>query len=112
MRPARGWTSLPGCPAPISPDCTCGCGHGHRSPTLEIFSYKRTVAGACPVVNEPGSGHLAVQVGDVAAGLEAVLAAGGSTGCEISSTDVPGVGRLCGVYARDPDGNLELQSWS
>jgi hypothetical protein len=48
----------------------------------------------------------------VAAGLEAVLAAGGSTGCEISSTDVPGVGRLCGVYARDPDGNLELQSWS
>ena len=31
----------------------------------------------------------------------------------ISSTDVPGVGRLCVVYARDPDGNvLELQSWS
>jgi hypothetical protein len=31
----------------------------------------------------------------------------------ISSIDVPGVGRLCVVYARDPDGNvLELQSWS
>jgi hypothetical protein len=31
----------------------------------------------------------------------------------IGSTDVPGVGWLCVVYARDPDGNiLELQSWS
>ena len=64
-------------------------------------------------MNEPGFGHLAFQVADVAAALAAALAAGGSAVGGISSADVPGVGRLCVVYARDPDGNiLELQSWS
>jgi catechol 2,3-dioxygenase-like lactoylglutathione lyase family enzyme len=88
-------------------------GHGDHGPTLEIFSYDQMVEGTRPVVNEPGFGHLAFQVGDVAAALAAVLAAGGSPVGGISSTDVPGVGRLCVVYARDPDGNiLELQSWS
>jgi predicted enzyme related to lactoylglutathione lyase len=88
-------------------------GLGPDGPTLEIFSYDETIAGPAPVVNHPGFGHLAFLVDDVAAALDAVLRAGGSAVGEISGTDVPGVGRLRAVYARDPDGNiLELLRWS
>lgn len=88
-------------------------GLGPDGPTLEIFTYDEMVAGPSPVVNRPGFGHLAFLVDDVAAALEAVLRAGGSAVGEISGTDVPGVGRLRAVYARDPDGNiLELLNWS
>ena len=91
----------------------CLPGFGPDGPTLEIFSYEVLEEAARPVVNRPGFGHLAFLVDDVAGALAAVEAAGGSAVGQVSGTDVPGVGRLRVVYARDPDGNiLELQSWS
>lgn len=88
-------------------------GFGNDGPTLEIFCYDEMRGAALPVVNEPGFGHLAFTVEDVAAALEAVIAAGGSAVGQLSTAEVPGVGRLRAVYARDPDGNiLELLNWS
>ncbi len=88
-------------------------GYGPDAPTLEIFGYDRMIEGARPVVNEPGFGHLAFLVTDVPAALAAVVAAGGGTVGEVTTTKVEGVGTLRVVYARDPEGNiLELQNWS
>lgn len=88
-------------------------GFGEGGPTLEIFCYDELRAAPLPVVNEPGFGHLAFTVEDVPAALKAVTEAGGSAVGAVSTTEVPGVGRLCAVYARDPDGNiLELLNWS
>jgi predicted enzyme related to lactoylglutathione lyase len=88
-----------------------GC--GPDGPTLEIFSYDAMIAGPVPVANEPGYGHLAFAVENVAAALQAVLAAGGGAVGGIATTTVPGVGVLQVVYARDPEGNIiELQRWN
>jgi len=88
-------------------------GFGPEGPTLEIFGYDQMVGHATPVVNEPGFGHLAFSVDDVEAALQEVLRAGGGAVGETVTTEVPGVGTLNVVYARDPDGNiLELQHWS
>jgi lactoylglutathione lyase len=88
-----------------------GC--GADGPTLEIFGYSEMLAGAKPVVNEPGFGHIAFLVEDVEAALQQVLASGGSAVGEVTGTNVPGVGILRVVYARDPEGNIiELQNWS
>ncbi|MBI2892688.1 MAG: hypothetical protein HYY06_03995 [Deltaproteobacteria bacterium] len=60
----------------------------------------------------PPSGHLAFEVDDPAAVIEAVVRAGGARLGEITAHDVPGVGRLTFAYARDPEGNvLEIQRW-
>jgi predicted enzyme related to lactoylglutathione lyase len=65
-----------------------------------------------PAPNQPGYGHIAFAVDDVTATLDAVRRAGGSAVGDLVSTDVPGVGRLEVVYARDPEGNIiELQRW-
>jgi predicted enzyme related to lactoylglutathione lyase len=89
-------------------------GHGPDGPTLEIFSYDRMVGGgAAPVVNEPGFGHLAFQVDDVEAALQAVQAAGGGVVGRVTTLEVKGAGAVQVVYARDPEGNiLELQRWT
>lgn len=88
-------------------------GFDRDGPTLEIFSYDRMSAGAMPVVNEPGFGHLAFLVDDVDEALASVLAAGGSAVGRVAAAPVSGVGNLRVVYARDPEGNiLELQHWS
>ena len=88
-------------------------GFGPEGPTLEIFSYDQMVEGTRPVVNEPGFGHIAFSVDDVDAALNAVRLAGGSVVGNIATTNVPGVGLLKVVYARDPEGNIiELQNWS
>jgi glyoxylase I family protein len=87
-------------------------GHGPNGPTLEIFAYEDTEVRAPPMPNDTGYGHLAFQVVDVASALKDVLDDGGQLLGEISETDVPGVGRLEVVYARDPEGNIiELQAW-
>jgi len=88
-------------------------GHGADGPTLEIFQYDEVVPDAPPAANRAGLGHLAFAVGDVAATLDAVVAAGGARHAEIASTEVPGVGRLTVTYVQDPEGNLiELQTWT
>jgi len=88
-------------------------GHGDQGPTLEVFQYDGAAgAGAAPAVNRPGLGHLAFQVDDVAAALRAVVQAGGSAVGEVVTAEIAGAGRICFVYARDPEGNvLELQQW-
>jgi glyoxylase I family protein len=88
-------------------------GHGASGPTLEIFQYDELVEQSTPAANRMGFGHLAFAVDDVAATLEAVVAAGGSALGEVVRTEVAGVGTLTFTYARDPEGNiLELQAWT
>jgi len=87
-------------------------GFGDDGPTLEIFSYEGMNAAALPVVNEPGFGHIAFQVEDVEAAVEAVKAHGGDLVGQVATTEIRGVGLLKVAYARDPDGNIvELQNW-
>lgn len=87
-------------------------GYDADGPTLEIFSYDHLEDRPSPIVNERGFGHLAFLVEDVPAALQAVLNAGGGAIGELTSTEVPGVGILTVVYAKDPEGNiLELQNW-
>jgi predicted enzyme related to lactoylglutathione lyase len=88
-------------------------GHGSGGPTLELFEYAREVDRELPVPNQPGLGHLAFEVDDVKAVLQAVLAAGGSRLGEVVTLEVPQAGTITWTYARDPEGNIiELQSWS
>jgi predicted enzyme related to lactoylglutathione lyase len=88
-------------------------GHGSGGPTLEIFEYAQSVDREIPVPIRPGLSHIAFEVDDVAAALQAVLEAGGSRLGEVVTFDVPGAGRITWTYARDPEGNIiELQSWS
>jgi catechol 2,3-dioxygenase-like lactoylglutathione lyase family enzyme len=88
-------------------------GYGNEGPTLEIFSYDKMVEASVPVVNEPGFGHLAFSVADVDDALATLRAHGGSTVGGVSTSEVPGVGTLRVVYARDPEGNIiEIQNWS
>lgn len=89
-------------------------GHGEAGPTLEIYTYAETLTDRPrPVANRPGYGHLAFEVADVSAILDAVLSHGGQALGEVARTSVHGVGELEIVYVRDPEGNIiELQSWS
>src|SRR5438445_13562832 len=88
-------------------------GYGDDSPTLEIFSYDQVVEGGVPVANQCGFAHIAFAVDDVEQALQAVIAAGGGAVGNIATTKVDGVGVLCVVYARHPEGNIvELQKWS
>ncbi len=87
-------------------------GYGEQGPTLEIFQYNYLKESDGPAINRPGLAHLAFAVDDVAAALEAVLAAGGSQVGELVRVEVPGASGLVFVYAADPEGNLiELQKW-
>ena len=88
-----------------------GC--GPDGPTLEIFSYDRTLEKPEAAANRFGLGHVAFEVPDVAACLERVIATGGRSIGSAASVPVPGKGVVTFVYAADPEGNiLELQSWS
>ncbi len=88
-------------------------GFATDGPTLEIFTYDEMRENSRPVANEPGFGHLAFAVEDVAEALKAVIAAGGSVVGEVATSKVAGVGELQVVYARDPEANIiELQRWA
>ena len=88
-------------------------GYEENGPTLEIFGYEEMVAGQMPTANKGGFAHIAFAVDDVEQALKAVIAAGGGAVGDIVTTQVEGVGVLCVVYARDPEGNIvELQKWS
>lgn len=87
-------------------------GHGPDGPTLEVYTYSRTIPQAEPVANRAGYGHLAFGVDDVRQALDAVVEAGGKAVGEVVSTTVEGRGRIEFAYARDPEGNIiELQRW-
>jgi glyoxylase I family protein len=88
-------------------------GHGDSGPTLEIFSYDQLDRHPGGRVDRPGWGHVAFQVPDVPAALEAVVAAGGGRIGDVITTQTADGRRVTWVYATDPDGNLvELQAWS
>jgi catechol 2,3-dioxygenase-like lactoylglutathione lyase family enzyme len=87
-------------------------GHGAEGPTLEIYSYAKTLEKPPVAANRAGLGHLAFGVTDVKEALEQLRAAGGRALGEVSSSVVPGKGRVTFVYACDPEDNVvELQSW-
>ena len=87
-----------------------GC--SEEGPTLEIVTYSRIEPGGADVANRQGFAHIAFAVDDVEAVVSKLEAQGGSLAGEITSKEIPGVGVVTFVYAKDPEGNLvELQSW-
>jgi glyoxylase I family protein len=86
-------------------------GHGERGPTLEIFQYDTVIDSGEPIINASGLAHLAFEVEDVEATLQAVLSAGGGQLGKLIKANYPGkIGTM--VYARDPEGNIiEIQNW-
>ena len=88
-------------------------GYGDRGRTLEIYGYARSEPRPVAAANREGIAHIAFAVDDVAAAARLVVARGGGLVGEVTSAEVPGVGRLTFVYAADPEGNIvELQSWA
>ena len=88
-------------------------GHGPEGPTIEIFQYDAVEPGPPTKVDRGGWGHVAFQVPDVPAALEAVLAAGGGRVGDVITTTTATGRRVTWCYATDPDGNIvELQAWS
>jgi predicted enzyme related to lactoylglutathione lyase len=88
-------------------------GHGDGGPTIEIFSYDALADHPGPRVDRPGGGHVAFQVPDVHAALDAVQGAGGGRLGEVVSTRTNDGRQVTWVYATDPEGNIvELQAWS
>jgi len=88
-------------------------GLGPDGPTLEIYSYDDLADHPGPAVARPGWGHIAFQVPDVPAAVDAVLAAGGGRVGEVITTATSDGRRVTWCYATDPEGNIiELQAWS
>jgi glyoxylase I family protein len=88
-------------------------GYGPTGPTIEIYQYDEMIDGSPTAVNRPGWGHLAFQVPDVAATLEAVRRHGGGAVGDIVTLATSDGRHVTWCYATDPDGNIiELQRWS
>ena len=88
-------------------------GLGATGPTLELFTYDELSAHPGPSVPRPGLGHLAFQVPDVAAAVDAVVGAGGGRIGEIVTTHTADGRSVTWCYTTDPEGNIvELQAWS
>jgi glyoxylase I family protein len=88
-------------------------GYGADGPTIEIFSYDALQAYPGTHVARAGWGHIAFQVPDVQAALEAVRETGGGRLGEVITTRTADGRQVTWCYATDPDGNIvELQAWS
>lgn len=88
-------------------------GHGPSGPTLEIYQYETVEPAGEPRVDRAGWGHIAFQVPDVSAALDAVEGAGGSRFGTVVTLSTADGRHVTWCYATDPDGNLiELQAWS
>jgi catechol 2,3-dioxygenase-like lactoylglutathione lyase family enzyme len=88
-------------------------GYGDDGPTIEIFSYDALQPHADPTVDRPGWGHIAFQVPDVPAAVEAVETAGGGRVGEVVTTRTADGRSVTWCYTTDPEGNIvELQAWS
>lgn len=80
---------------------------------MEIFQYSNSINDLGKEINMEGFGHIAFAVEDVEKCLKEVLDNGGSTVGYTVKGDIPGVGELHVVYARDPEGNIvEIQKWA
>ncbi|HET8785160.1 MAG TPA: VOC family protein [Candidatus Limnocylindrales bacterium] len=88
-------------------------GHGADGPTIEIYQYDDVEPARSPKVDRAGWGHVAFQVPDVPAAVEAVVAAGGGRVGEIITSTTADGRHVTWAYSTDPDGNIvELQAWS
>lgn len=88
-------------------------GYDATGPTLEIFEYNQNIENDKKRINLEGFGHIAFAVEDVEEKLNLLLKNGGSTVGELIDTEIPGVGRISVVYAKDPEGNIiEIQKWA
>jgi catechol 2,3-dioxygenase-like lactoylglutathione lyase family enzyme len=88
-------------------------GYGPGGPTLEIFSYVPQGDGEGAMVNRPGYGHIAFEVGSVEGAREQVVEAGGGAVGEVVCLATAAGRRVTWCYVTDPEGNIiELQSWS
>ena len=88
-------------------------GLGPAAPTLEIYEYETVEQARQPRVDRAGWGHLAFQVPDVAAALDAFVAAGGGRFGDVVTLTTSDGRQVTWCYATDPEGNLvELQAWS
>jgi len=87
--------------------------HGDTGQTLEIFQYDAIDPHPGAQVDRPGWGHIAYQVPDIDAALEAVAAGGGNWFGEVVTMQTRDGRTVTWVYTTDPDGNIvELQAWS
>lgn len=87
-------------------------GHGETGPTLEIFTYEDSTEGSPVMANHIGLTHIAFEVDDVDATLEAALKHGAQMLGRVTGNKIENVGILKFVYFRDPEGNIiEIQSW-
>jgi catechol 2,3-dioxygenase-like lactoylglutathione lyase family enzyme len=88
-------------------------GTGESAPTLEIYQYDFVEDGARPRVDRAGWGHIAFQVPDVPAAVEAWVEAGGGRVGEVVTLTAADGRHVTWCYVTDPDGNIvELQAWS
>ena len=78
---------------------------GTEGPFLEIFQYETIQDRPWPAANQPGYGHIAFEVDDIQATLDAVVAAGGTQLGETTNLGTVDAPCLC-IYARDPEGNI------
>ena len=86
---------------------------GEDGPTLEIFQYSEQPPAMVTAVNQPGYGHIAFEVADVAIAREEVLAGGGARVGDIVTPQTSLGKCVTWCYVTDPEGNvIELQSWS
>lgn len=87
-------------------------GYESEGPTLEIFEYQQNMPNTGRKINLEGYGHIAFAVENVEEKLKLLIENGGSTVGELVDTDIPGVGKITVVYAKDPEGNIiEIQKW-
>lgn len=80
-------------------------GFDKDGPVLELFQYIRDHDRPARLPNQRGFNHIAFEVDDVRATLDAALAAGGSLLGEVVEFEHSG-GILTFVYLRDPEGNI------
>lgn len=84
-----------------------------NGPTLEIFGYEdNKVPDVTRSVNEYGFAHIAFHSDDVDAVLEKFLKHGGTKYGQLVEKEIPDLGTLTVIYAKDPEGNIvEIQNW-
>jgi predicted enzyme related to lactoylglutathione lyase len=87
-------------------------GYGKNGPTLEIFQYNKYIPQESKKINREGLAHIAFRVEDVENTLNAVIECGGGKLSEMINRDIPNIGEITFVYAKDPEGNfIELQKY-
>ena len=84
-----------------------------NGPTLEIFEYKHNLEERpVPKINRYGYAHIAFHVDDVDSVLDRFLSHGGTKYGQLVEKELPDLGILTVVYAKDPEGNIvEIQNW-